>query len=100
MIKELITMDLPIEDVYYDYKLVADSITDDNSFQEADTGILLSHLYDVVKMLEKQIPKEPVNFIEYLSCPSCDHAFYFGCIDKYCPKCGQAIKWEWNFYWG
>lgn len=47
-----------------------------------------------MEALEKQIPKELVNNIEYPSCPSCNRAFYWGCIDKYCNACGQALKWE------
>ncbi len=47
-----------------------------------------------IEALEKQIQKKPLNNIEYPSCPSCNRAFYFGCIDKYCSECGQAIKWE------
>lgn len=46
------------------------------------------------KALEKQIPKKPINNVEYPSCPNCNHAFYWGCIDKYCTECGQALKWE------
>jgi len=101
MVKELITMNMPIEDIYHDYKLVADSITDDESFQKADTGILLSHLYDIVKALEKQIPKEPEHKyitgtddkIGFYCCSLCDYRPLYVNM-KYCIKCGQAIKWE------
>lgn len=99
MVKKLITMDMPIASVYHDYKLVADSITDDESFQKADAGILLSNLYDVVKVLEKQMPKEPRFYNCNYYCPVCDDLV--GCHDtimkwdnKFCKHCGQAIKWE------
>lgn len=88
MVKELITMDMPIESVYHDYKLVADSITDDESFQKADTGILLSNLYDVVKALEKQIPKKPKKIIPY------DMDIGFEVIHTqrgFCSSCGQSV---------
>lgn len=104
MVKELITMDMPIEDIYHDYKLVADSITDDKSFQKADAGILLSNLYDVVKVLEKQIPRKLDIWNGQYSCPNCNRLFgnkkdidttrLFVDVIKYCNNCGQAIKWE------
>ena len=102
MIKELITMDMPIESVYHDYKLVADSIVDDKSYQEADVGILLSNLYDVVKALEKQIPEVPCYsgdgyykgkiVIDTWECPCCGKQYEVDYDDyQYCPKCGQHI---------
>lgn len=54
-----------------------------------------------IKALEKQIPKEP--FIGYIprdlavNCGGCNS--FIGFSDQtnkynYCPKCGQAIKWD------
>lgn len=102
MVEELITMDMPIESVYHDYKLVADSIVDDESFQKADTGILLSNLYDVVKVLEKQVPKRPIERFDgnewLIACPSCKKYPFsmdeYEWSRKFCGCCGQAIKWE------
>lgn len=50
---KLLTLGLSLEDVIHDYKIVADSITDDKTYQEADVGILLSNLDDVIKWLEE-----------------------------------------------
>lgn len=94
-------MNLPIEGVYHDYKLVADSIVDSDSFQNADAGLLQSNLYDVVKVLEKQIPKE-VSIMKYRNdydwtCNSCNTTFeyirYTSDKPNYCSNCGQALKW-------
>lgn len=51
-----------------------------------------------IKALEKQIPKEPLDFgDESYLCPYCKrNNFYKGeYLDKqnYCDYCGQAIKW-------
>ncbi len=56
---------------------------------------------EIKNALEKQIPKKVVHTHH---CPSCDKALPIkGITDewceccfnwKYCPKCGQAIKWE------
>lgn len=50
-------------------------------------------------VLEKQIPKEPLDFgDESYLCPCCKrNNFYKGeYLDKqnYCDYCGQSIKWE------
>lgn len=44
----------------------------------------------VIKALERQIPKTPIDKIMYKECPVC------GAVDlgRYCMECGQAIKWE------
>lgn len=67
MVKELITMNMPFESVLADYELVAKGIVDDKSFQEADTGILLSNLYDVTKALQalsaiKEVERKAIQF--------------------------------------
>jgi len=47
--------------------------------------------------MEKQIPKEPNDKCEYLKfksgyCPNCSTSVCG--INKYCPTCGQRLKWE------
>lgn len=41
---------------------------------------------------------EPV--LDMASCPTCSHEFEDGDINwqvaKYCPECGQRIKWKWE----
>lgn len=56
---------------------------------------------EIKEALEKQIPKK---VIHYHHCPQCDGGLptegitedYCKCCFKwkYCPNCGQAIKWE------
>lgn len=50
---ELLSLGLSLESVIHDYKLVADSITDDDSFQTADWGLVVSNLSDVIGWLEE-----------------------------------------------
>lgn len=50
---KLLTLGLSLENVIHDYKIVADSVVDDKTYQNADVGILLSNLDDVVKWLEE-----------------------------------------------
>lgn len=49
------------KDAYHDVKLVADSIVDDESFQKADTGLLLYHIDRILEALESKVTeKKPV----------------------------------------
>ena len=48
-----------------------------------------------VEALEKQIPKKPIHKIKrpnslYGVCPVCGRRLV---TDKYCPRCGHALKW-------
>ena len=43
------------EDAYHDCKLVADSIVDDESFQNADTGLILYYMDRILEALESKI---------------------------------------------
>lgn len=51
----------------------------------------------ILPAAEKQIPKEPNDKCEYVKfksgyCPNCSTSVCG--IDKYCPTCGQRLKWE------
>ena len=64
------------------------------------TGTWLGLTHSAVALreaLEKQIPKEPNDKCEYVKfksgyCPNCSTSVCG--IDKYCPTCGQRLKWE------
>lgn len=104
------------EAAYHDCMIVANSIVDDKSFQEADTGLILGYLDRITEALEKQIPKKPVKSgvtdskgifhplngidgVPYDLCPNCDSNL---CTTgklarrkvKYCQDCGQKLDWS------
>lgn len=44
--------------------------------------------------IKKQIPKKPIDDIEYPICPGCNKPLYHGCNDRYCVDCGQKLDWN------
>lgn len=57
----------------------------------------------IIEALEKQIPKKPIlvtrsdGIIKFYPCPSCSTSEKYVSVYpsmKYCPNCGQALKWE------
>ena len=67
------------------------------------TMIALAHHKNVIKALERQVPKSPIFEGDGYSdgemvydtwyCPSCDSRFVDDEEHDYCPCCGQAIDW-------
>ena len=49
-------------------------------------------LHIAIGALGRQIPKKPDFFMGLRKCPNCKD-FVIN-INKYCPKCGQALLWE------
>ena len=47
-----------LEDAYHDCKLVFDGITDDDSFQEADTGAVLYYANEIIYALHEALDKD------------------------------------------
>lgn len=88
------------ENAYYDCKLVADSIIDDKSFQEADTGLLLFYMDRILEALDKQVDMQVIKKFDdktktnWCVCPVCFKGLGWEyCVkDGYCSKCGQKIK--------
>lgn len=68
------------------------------------TLVAIAHKDNVIKALEKQIPRKPVwegdgysnGVIVYDTwyCPNCDYDYEDTESYKYCPYCGQAIDWS------
>lgn len=99
------TGNLSFEEAYHDCKLVADSIVDEESFQNADKGLLLFYMDKILEALEKQIEKVPYYsgdgyfngelVYDTWQCPNCGEYYEvdYDTFD-YCPTCGQKIKWE------
>ena len=88
------------EDAYHDCKLVADSIVDDESFQKADTGLLLYYMDRILEALHKQTS---INLVKYFDddvktnwccCPTCRKSLGWEHTikSKHCPECGQKLR--------
>ena len=68
------------------------------------TLVAIAHKDNVIKALEKQIPKKPIwegdgysygdMVYDTWYCPSCDYDYEDTEEYKYCPCCGQAIDWS------
>ena len=91
------TLDGSFENAYHDCKLVAESIIDDQSFQDADTGLILGYMDRILEALEKQIPKKPISVTAYNGevgecCPACglDNSEWGMSV---CVDCGQRLYW-------
>ena len=83
------------ESAYNDCKLVDESIVDDQSFQDSDTGLVLYYMDRILDALKKQIAvKVKIYDEEVLKCPCCHEELgYFKINDEgYCMECGQKIK--------
>lgn len=50
-----------LEDAYHDCKLVFDGITDDDSFQEADTGLILYYANEIIYALQEALEGKDTN---------------------------------------
>ena len=48
--------DFSFQSAYEDCKAVFDGITDDDAFQECDTGIILYHAHEIMYALKKALP--------------------------------------------
>ena len=93
-----------LEAAYHDCKLVFDGITDDDSFQKADTGLILYYANEIIYALQEALPscrKKTGKWIwddEGYHCSECFFHAYgntLECIDgtyKYCPNCGARME--------
>lgn len=53
-------------------------------------------MLDAVELLKEQEAVKPVppeDEFGLYRCGKC-HSLLFRCVDKYCSRCGQAVKWE------
>lgn len=93
------TGDTSFEDAYHDCKLIADSIVDDKSFQNADTGLLLYYMDRILEALYKQTSTNLVKVFDddvkqhWCSCPICCKGLGWehSRLPKYCPECGHKL---------
>ena len=89
------TLNGSFEDAHHDCEIVANSIHDEKSFQNADTGLVLGYMDRILEALEKQIPKKVKNMEKYPNClcgqcPICSRKLL---KFSYCTFCGQALDW-------
>jgi hypothetical protein len=61
-----------LEAAYHDCKLVFDGITDDDSFQEADTGLILYYANEIIYAL-REIKTLPSAQSDIIRCNACKH---------------------------
>lgn len=57
----------------------------------------LAHHDNVIKALEKQVPKKPIwerGWRCDWHCPHCNDFFRVDEMHLFCPSCGQAIDWS------
>lgn len=83
------------ENAYYDCRLVDKSIVSEQSFQEADTGLVLYYMDRIIEALKKQVPmKANIYDSEVVKCPYCHEELGYFKADGYgyCINCGQKIK--------
>ena len=70
-------------------------------------GINLCEFDIAIRAIEMRIPKSPsaetfYDHVKVYGCPKCKSRIYatssekvlYGSMHKYCPDCGQALKWE------
>lgn len=55
--------EVSLEAAYHDCKLVFDGITDDDSFQEADTGLVLYYANEIIYALHKALQGKDTNVL-------------------------------------
>ena len=55
------TDEFSLEAAYHDCKLVFDGITDDDSFQEADTGLILYYANEIIYALHEALKGKGTN---------------------------------------
>lgn len=92
-----LSLGLKREEIIHDLKLVREGIIDADSYQKADTGIILSNLDDIIEMCEeaKDIPAvAPVKHGHWefdengnCFCSNC-HYEYAQQYDEFCAHCG------------
>ena len=71
-----------LEDAYHDCKLVFDGITDDDSFQEADTGLILYYANEIIYALQEALEGKDTN-VPTNDCISRQKAIdAFACTDE------------------
>ena len=71
-----------LEAAYHDYKLVFDGITDDDSFQEADTGLILYYANEIIYALQEALEGKDTN-VPTNDCISRQKAIdAFNCTDE------------------
>lgn len=73
-----------LEDAYHDCKLVFDGITDGDSFQKADKGLILYYANEIIYALH-----EALQGVELVRCKDCKHWI---CHDRRCGYWNHGVK--------
>lgn len=89
------TTNSSFEKALHDCELVDESIVDEESFQQADTGLVLCYMDRILEALRKQMSaKVKIYDDEILRCPCCNEelGYYKTSGIGYCVNCGQKIE--------
>lgn len=93
------------ENAYEDCQIIADGIVDAKTFQNADFGLVMYHINNILKALEKQVKKKPIEQSTnekthykckcgYIFCTTYKDGYRMGNQPMYCEKCGQKTDWS------
>ena len=84
------------ESAYNDCKLVDESIVDEESFQDADSGLVFYYMDRILEALEKQVPMKLDSEAKARGEYFCNNCYEpIPRLDtRYCPYCGQKIDLE------
>ena len=84
-----------LEAAYHDCKLVFDGITDDDSFQEADTGLILYYANEIIYALQEALPSiQPEQKTGKWIYGEHDIALH---VDGYyCNRCNFFVPWDYK----
>ena len=66
---------------------------DDCPYADDDTSeCQVNVMRDALSLLKEQQPKKPIYDCPLIRCPRCKNSIDMK--QKYCDKCGQAVKWD------
>jgi len=57
-----------------------------------DYNGIMAYIDEGAELLKEQEPVKPIRLENWWKCPSCSGNIVANM--KYCPRCGQAVKWE------
>ena len=90
-------------DAYHDCKLVADSIVDDETFQKADSGLVLGYMREILEALEEIQQYRAIGTVSEFrelkekatakrKCPNCNELL--NPEYRFCPTCRRKVDWS------
>ena len=62
-------------------------------FSDSEVQTIAKETLDLLKAQEAVKPIPPEDEFSLYRCGKCYHQL-FRCVDKYCSRCGKAVKWK------